>query len=77
MACIINKTCRVKFHVYKSVNLGRYHKQKCTFAVSRYDSSRFPMQSASNTFEKKSLNLGLKNIMIYVMTFLVMTGKGQ
>ena len=78
MACGINKNCSVKLHVKICANGRQYYKHNCTsFFVRHCDiPRRFFMHSASsNSIEKRSLNLGLKNIMIYVMTFLVMTGK--
>lgn len=77
MACGINKNCSVKLHVKIFTNGRQYYKHNCTsFFVRHFDiPCRFFMHSASNSSEKLSLNLGLKNIMIYVMTFLVMTGK--
>ena len=68
---------------YKPSGLGRYIKtcvtnqqqeQRCTLSVA-FDINRLFIHYTSNSPGKRSLNLGLKNIMIYVISFLVMAGK--
>ena len=64
-----SKTCR---------DLIQYNKPKCIFSVvPHFDIPRFILlhSMSTNCSERRSISLGLKNIMIYVITFLIMTGK--
>ena len=77
MAFGINKN-RIKQYAKNGVSEAQYDKQKCILSVvPHFDTSRFVLlhSMSSNCSERRPLCLGLKNIMIYVITFLVMTGK--
>ena len=59
-------------------DLIQYDKPKCIFSVvPHFDIPRFVLlhSMSTNCSERRSISLGLKNIMIYVITFLIMTGK--
>ena len=76
MAGRTHKYYRVKRDVNNGLIESCCHKQKCTFLVPFCIPRCLVMQlSPSNFLEKRSLSLGLKNIMVYVISFLVMTGK--
>ena len=59
-------------------DLTQYNKPRCIFSVvPHFDIPRFVLlhSMSTNCSERRSISLGLKNIMIYVITFLIMTGK--
>ena len=72
-----SKTCN-KRYARKCLSEVKYDKQKCIFSVvPHFDIPQFVLlhSMSSNCSERRSISLGLKNIMIYVITFLIMTGK--
>ena len=69
---------RVKRYSKTYRDLIQYKKPKCIFSiVPHFDIPRFVLlhSMSTNCSERRSISLGLKNIMIYVITFLIMTGK--
>ena len=77
MAFAINKI-RIKRYSKNYQDSQQYNIQKCIFSVvPHFDIPRFVLlhSMSSNWSERRSISLGLKNIMIYVITFLIMTGK--
>ena len=57
------------------LRLSKMHQENYTFLSCLFYIPRFVVQSALSNSLEKAPKIGLKNIMIYVMSFLVMTGK--
>ena len=57
------------------LRLSKMHQENYTFLSCLFYIPRFVVQSVLSNSLEKAPKIGLKNIMIYVMSFLVMTGK--
>ena len=74
MASLFCQPCSLKKYI-KTCATIQYKAQRRKFSFASDIHRLFIYYAPSNSLRKSSLNFGLKNIMIYVTIFFVMTGK--